>query len=35
LGSPAAGLEVGLPNGIVIRGSDVGQIAAMIKALGR
>jgi hypothetical protein len=35
LGARAPGLEVGLPNGIVIRGGDVGQIAAMIKALGR
>lgn len=35
LGARAPGLEVGLPNGIVIRGGDVAQIAAMIKALGR
>jgi hypothetical protein len=35
LGARAPGLEVGLPNGIVVRGGDVGQIAAMIKALGR
>lgn len=35
LGARAPGLEVGLPNGIVIRGGDVVQIAAMIKALGR
>jgi hypothetical protein len=35
LGARAPGIEVGLPNGIVIRGADVAQIAAMIKALGR
>jgi hypothetical protein len=35
LGARAPGLEVGLPSGIVIRGADVAQIAAMIKALGR
>ncbi len=35
LGGPTATLEVALPNGIVIRGGEVAQIAAMIKALGR
>jgi hypothetical protein len=28
-------LEIALPNGIVIRGADVGQAAALVKALGR
>jgi hypothetical protein len=28
-------LEMVLPNGIVIRGADAGQVAALIKALGR
>jgi hypothetical protein len=28
-------LEMVLPNGIVIRGADAGQLAALIKALGR
>ena len=35
LGARAPGLEVGLPSGIVIRGGDVEQISALIKALGR
>ncbi len=33
-GGPAAGLEVCLPGGIVVRGHDVGQLAALVKALG-
>jgi hypothetical protein len=28
-------LEIALPNGIVIRGADAGQVVAVIKALGR
>jgi hypothetical protein len=29
------GLEIALPNGIVIRGADTTQVAALVKALGR
>lgn len=35
LGARAPGLEVALPGGIVVRGDDIGQIAALIKALSR
>ena len=35
LGARAPGLEVGLPGGVVIRGDDVGRVAALVKALSR
>ena len=35
LGPKTPGLEVALPGGIVVRGDDIGQIVALIKALGR
>jgi hypothetical protein len=34
-GARAPGLEIVLPNGVMIRGGDVAQLAAMMKALGR
>jgi hypothetical protein len=33
--APASSVEVALPNGVVVRGSDVGQIAMMVDRLRR
>jgi len=35
LSGRTAGLEVAMPGGIVVRGEDAGQVAALIKALSR